>query len=348
MSQVRDRRSHAEETHATTSRPGRGDCSDKAAIQDINGHGTHVATTIAAPVNGIGIAGVAPEADIVALKVCLVNGYCFADAVTASLRYAGDKRLDVVNLSLFADPYLYYCRNDKTQKQILDELAAAARYAQARGVTIVAAGNESSDLQHPTVDTISPDHPLDAAVTREIKNNCVVAPTEFPQTLGVSATGPIGYPGYDLNIAGYSTVGTPAVDVAAPGGDYFAATGTVQDAILAALPVDSDIYQGLDPLNALFPGITTTDQGAAYGYLNGTSMAAPHAAGVAALIKERHPTWRPGAIKAAVQRTATPLACPVDWEPLGPSDTRLRCYDGGGRTSFVGSGLVNALAASRG
>jgi lantibiotic leader peptide-processing serine protease len=47
-----------------------GDCSNKDAVQDYGDHGTHVASTIAAPINGIGIAGVAPEATIVALKAC--------------------------------------------------------------------------------------------------------------------------------------------------------------------------------------------------------------------------------------------------------------------------------------
>jgi len=81
-----------------------GDCSNKAAVQDLQGHGTHVSTTIAARANGIGIVGVAPEATIVALKACTIAGYCFADSVAAALRYAGDQQLDVVNLSLFADP----------------------------------------------------------------------------------------------------------------------------------------------------------------------------------------------------------------------------------------------------
>ena len=56
--------------------------------------------------------GVAPEATIVGLKACTIAGFCFADSVAAALRYAGDQRLDVVNLSLFADPYLYYCANE--------------------------------------------------------------------------------------------------------------------------------------------------------------------------------------------------------------------------------------------
>ena len=52
---------------------GNGDCSNKAAVQDLGGHGTHVASTIAAPINGIGIAGVAPDATIVALKACTAS-----------------------------------------------------------------------------------------------------------------------------------------------------------------------------------------------------------------------------------------------------------------------------------
>ena len=63
-----------------------GDCSNKAAVQDLQGHGTHVATTIAARANGLGIVGVAPEATIVGLKACTIAGYCFADSVAAALR----------------------------------------------------------------------------------------------------------------------------------------------------------------------------------------------------------------------------------------------------------------------
>ena len=79
-----------------------GDCSNKSAVQDLQGHGTHVSTIIAGADNGIGVVGVAPEATIVALKARTVEGFCFADSVAAALRYAGDQRLDVVNLSPFA------------------------------------------------------------------------------------------------------------------------------------------------------------------------------------------------------------------------------------------------------
>lgn len=137
------------------------------------------------------------------------------------------------------------------------------------------------------------------------------------------------------------------VDVAAPGGDYFRATGTVQDAVLGAVPEDSDIWSAFDPLNPIFPGITVIDNGAHYVYLNGTSMASPHAAGVAALVKQMHPTWNQGAVKAAVQRSAQHLDCPPNWEPVDPDDERERCYGNGGRTSFFGHGLVDAEEAAQ-
>jgi len=320
-----------------------GDCSNKAAVQDLNGHGTHTASTVAAPINGIGIAGVAPEATLVSLKVCTISGFCFANSVAAALRYAGDNGIDIVNLSLFADPYLYYCKSEAEQRAILSELEAAARYAQQRGVLIVAsAGNEDADLQHPDTDTISPDWPPDTAETREVKNNCRVAPAELPGVMTVSATGPVGYPGYDLLIADYSSVGMSRVDVTAPGGDYFRASGTVQDAVLGAVPIGSAIWNAYDPYNAVFPGFSTTDGGGGYIYLNGTSMSSPHAAGVAALVKQMHPTWGPDAIKAAVMRSAQHLDCP-SVRLFG--DPR-RCYGIGGRTSFFGMGLVDAAAAA--
>jgi subtilisin family serine protease len=332
-----------------------GDCTNKGAVQDRNGHGSHVASNIAAPVNGIGIAGVAPEATLVGLKACTEVGYCFADSVAAALRYAGDQKLDVVNLSLFADPYMYYCKNDAAQKAILKELESAARYARQQGVLVVAAaGNEAADLQHPGIDTTSPDWPPGSAEIRDVKNNCRVAVGELPGVMTVSATGPIGYPGYDLWIADYSTVGMSRVDVAAPGGDYNRATGTRQDAVLGALSSTSDpdngIWDFFDFLEVNVPGFdgitVLADGGYRYGFLNGTSMASPHAAGVAALVKEMHPNWSPGAVKAAVQRSANQLTCPPDWEPLGPGDERERCYGNGGRTSFFGHGMVDAQAAA--
>jgi subtilisin family serine protease len=325
---------------------GNGDCSNKAAVQDLGGHGTHVASEIAAPINGVGIAGVAPDATIVALKACTASTYCYGYAVADALRYAGNHHIDVVNMSLFADPYLFYCGNDAGQRALMRDIQDAARYAQQHGVLLVAAqGNEEIDLKHPELDTISPDGPQDTPITRRVGNNCRVLPAELPGVVSVMATGPVGYPGYTDNLASYSSIGG---DLAAPGGDYFAASGTVQDAVIGAMPQGSAIWNDLDPLNGPFPGLTTGTPPATYALINGTSMAAPHVTGVAALVKQRHPGWSPSAIGSALQRTATPMACPADWVPFGPDDPRTRCKgSGGGHTSFFGAGLVDAAAATR-
>jgi subtilisin family serine protease len=142
------------------------------------------------------------------------------------------------------------------------------------------------------------------------------------------------------------------VDVAAPGGDYFRATNTRQDAVLGALSSTSDPDNGIwdfyDFLEVYggptFDGLTVlADGGYRYGFLNGTSMAAPHAVGVAALVVQNHPEWGPGAVKAAVQASAQPLTCP----PAYIANDPRRCYGNNGRTSFFGHGLVDAAAAAQ-
>ena len=310
-----------------------GDCSNKAAVQDLQGHGTHVATTIAARANGIGIVGVAPEATIVALKACTIVGFCFADSVAAALRYAGDQRLDVVNLSLFADPYLYFCANDAEQRAILHDLQTAARYAQQRGVVIVAsAGNEADDLGHPTIDDVSPDWPPDTAIVREVRNNCRVAPAELPGVVTVSATG--------VNtLASYSNVGSP-VDVTAPGGDAGQTPSTVfgRGRILAGWSSTdaTGTWEALANANR-----AVVSGGGRYVWISGTSMSSPHAAGVAALIRDQHPNMPQGAVAALLRSSATPLACPETW----PASDPRQCTGGLGQTSFFGAGMVNALEA---
>jgi lantibiotic leader peptide-processing serine protease len=311
-----------------------GDCSNKPAVPDLQGHGTHVATTIAGVLNGVGIGGVAPEATIVALKACTIAGFCFVDSVAAALRYAGDQHLSVVNLSLFADPFLYYCHSVAEQRAMLKELQNAAKYAQKQGVVIVAAaGNEAQDLGHPEIDDISPDWPPDTAEVRYVNNSCRIAPAEIPRVVTVSASG------VD-ELAGYSNIGGPIVDVTAPGGDAVQTPGTTFGRILAGWS-STDATGSWESLAATGRGVEGAN-GARWVWISGTSMASPHVAGVAALIRQLHPGWSPGAVAAAIRRSATPTPCPTDW----PTDDPRRCTGGPSSTTFYGAGMVDALKAA--
>src|SRR5262249_25751582 len=87
-----------------------------------------------------------------------------------------------------------------------------------------------------------------------------------------------------------------------------------------------------------------------YAWLNGTSMAAPHVAGVVALIRAAHPKLSTGAVVALIRNTATGMGCPAALDPgvdfLG---ARVQYGRGGvGNNNFYGKGLVNANAAARG
>jgi lantibiotic leader peptide-processing serine protease len=177
----------------------------------LDGHGTHTASEAASPINGIGTAGVAPEATIVALKAGNANGYFFTQEVADAIIYAGDHHLDVVNMSFFADPWLFNCKNDADQRAIVMAISRASRYAQQRGVVMVAAeGNEAIDLTHPVTDTISPDFPPGSELTRDVGNNCVVLPGELPGVVGVTGIGPAG------ELSFFSSYGASTADVTAP------------------------------------------------------------------------------------------------------------------------------------
>jgi lantibiotic leader peptide-processing serine protease len=319
----------------------RGNCSNKAALQDLAGHGTHTAGTIGAPINGLGIAGVAPEATIVVLKAGTEQGYFFTQSVVDALRYAGDQRLDVVSMSFFADPWLFNCRNVKEQKAIVQAITKAALYAEQRGVVLVAAaGNEGIDLNHPVTDEISPDFPAGAAVSRPVNNSCVVLPQEIPGVVVVTATGA------ENLLAWYSTYGN-LTDVTAPGGSRFQ-TPTDDSARGRVLAPYSSTASDL-ALQASLGRLVQDPNDNYYAWLNGTSMAAPHAAGVAALIRAAHPGMPQGAVVAALRNTATNMPCPTTVDPgVEAFGAPLQiCSGGSGNNNFYGKGLVNATAASR-
>jgi len=257
-----------------------------ACSGDSGAHGTHVAGIVAAQLNGTGVVGVAPGVTLVPVQVC--SGLvCWWSAAIDGITYAGDAKLDVINMSFYADdPSTTSTLSDCNAEDSATVTAVdrAIAYARSRGVTPVAAlGNNAEDLAGPAF------------------GGCRVVPAESPGVIGVTALGPTGA------LASYSNFGAGAADVAAPGGD-----GPETDSSQAIL--------------STIPG--------AWASLNGTSMASPHAAGVAALIESRYGKagsdgdieMKPDQVQAKLQATAT--------------DIGAKGYDG-----LFGYGRIDALRA---
>ena len=316
------------------------------AANDDNGHGTHTAGTIAAASNGIGIVGVAPNVKIAGIKAGNAAGFFFPEAVICSFVWAATHHFDVTNNSYFADPYLFNCRNDPVQRAIWKAESRAIQYAEQNGVTVVAAmGNESEDLAHPSVDATSQDTQVPPDV-RDVNNACVVIPVEVPGVIGVTATGSTqqtdGDSGPDYLKSFYSNFGVGVTQVAAPGGDSVYRTAeSVNGRVLSTYPASQPCLRQV------------VSGGATYCYLQGTSMAAPHATGVAALIVSMFGHMASGRVKAFLAQTANPQPCPTALpanyaEVFGvgtESGTFTPCVGGPGNNSWYGSGQVDALNA---
>ena len=346
-----------------------GSCTDAANV-DEDGHGTHVAGTIGAPINGLGMAGVAPGVDLVNLRAGQDSGYFFVQPVVNALTYAADNGVDVVNMSFYVDPWLYNCTAnpaDSPEDQVEQRLIIAATnralsYARRHDVTLVSAlGNEDTDMGNPGSDDTSPDYGADA-YERPIDNaTCIDIPAESPGVISVSSVGPSGRKAY------YSNYGVEQTDVAAPGGDYrdFPNTdryATPQNLILAPYPLNvaqavGDVDENGEPTTDFVVKDCKGTTCAYYQYLQGTSMAAPHAVGVAALIVSRYGhrdgsglTADPGLVEFVLRATATKTACPTPATyvyPLLPDHYTATCEGTKGFNGFYGNGVVNALNAIR-
>jgi subtilisin family serine protease len=350
-------------------------CVDPADV-DNGGHGTHVAGTIAAAADGFGLSGVAPGVTIVNIRGGQDSGFFFLQPVVDALTYAGDAGLDVVNMSFYVDPWLYNCDNNpadtpeqqKQQRTIKAAMTRALNYAHRKGVTLVSAfGNEHTDNGKPAPDATSPDYPAGTAHERTIDNaTCLSMPSEGPHVINVSAFGP------SQAKADFSTYGLEGLSVSAPGGFFRDGFGTpwfrsLENEILSTYPRNVAETEGLIDAagNITQAGVDAGIQKqvknngalAFYRPLQGTSMASPHAAGVAALIVSQYGKYSgskvamdPDKVERVLEGTASKIPCPtprtVDYLDEGRDDSYTATCEGDlNFNGFYGHGAVDAWAA---
>lgn len=249
---------------------------------DENGHGTHVASTIAESIdNGVGVTGIAFGAKIMPVRVLDNRGWGDSAEIARAIRFAARKRVHIINLS-----FEFGRRVDARE---IPDILDALRFARRKGVLVVgASGNaEYGAVAYPA----RADHVLSVGATTE--RGCRARYSNFGPTLDIVAPGG----GKDAQLAG-----DPNCDPAAPRGEDV---------------VQMTMTSGLRTFG--LPG----------GY-RGTSMAAPHVSGVAALVIASGvlgPRPSPDSIEERLKGTARDLGVP------GPDDS-------------YGAGLIDATAAT--
>ena len=349
-------------------------CVDPVGADD-RGHGTHIAGTIAAARNGLGTAGVAPDARLVNLRAGQDGGYFFLYETLEAITAAGDLGLDVVNMSFYIDPWLYNCdsaddyvsggpaSDAAIAEQALTRklVTEALQYAHDRGVTLVAAsGNEHTDLAAAQrSDTFSPG-PGGGPGNRVVRRDCLDMPSEGPYVLNVSSVGPSG------TKADYSNYGVAAIDIAGPGGWVRDLVGTPgyqqpENLVLSTYPAAAAIAQGLadaagqptDPYSVR--NCNAVGVCGFYTYLQGTSMASPHVVGVAALIVQRYGAGSPQTgyslppdeVAQILSGTAEDRGCPAGGTEVytdegRPASWNAVCQGTPGVNAFYGEGIASA------
>ena len=284
--------------------PGEGVC--RALVGGFN-HGTHVAGIAAAPDNGIGTIGVAPEARIIAVKVLseFTGNGGFA-GIIQGIVHATDAGANVINMSLGVQGGLPV--GGAEVAELVNATKRATQYARKQGALVVAsAGNDARDMDHDA--------------------NVMPFPSGLPGVVAVSATAPDAWgqdlAGADLDLpASYTNYGRSEVAFAAPGGDFDSEVET--QCVVAGVANPCWVFDGV-----FAPGGYAVSGGslfASYSWAGGTSMAAPHVAGVAALIYGKHPGIKPAQVEAILRSSAEDLGQP-------------------GNDPFYGAGRVNAAGA---
>jgi subtilisin family serine protease len=269
--------------------------------------------------NTIGVVGVAPEAKLILVKVLGDAGSGAFSWIIEGIKYAADQQVDVINMSLGArlprngkymdnngtpnDPSDDFLVKDKElQKEVaelIEALNKATTYAARKGVTLIAAaGNNGIDAK---------------------EENATFVPADSKHVISISSTAPLAWA---LNtstsldqVASYTNYGTPAVDLSAPGGDFSYPGNEIV------------VFRGVRQFVWALDMVLSTATATSYSWSAGTSMASPHAAGVAALIIGKNGgKMAPERVEAILRSSADDLGTP-------------------GRDDFYGHGRINALRA---
>jgi subtilisin family serine protease len=269
-------------------------------ITDFNGHGTNVASQVSS--KAFALSGVTSKTTLIAVKVLGANGYGSFSDILDGVVWAADHGADVANMSLGGG------FSKAANGQGVAMINQAFNYAKRKGMLIVvSAGNSSIDLQH--------------------NGNAYATYCDAPHVICVSAVGPTLATSENLDEpAFYTNFGKNSVDIAAPGGNADAANGFTPSRWPWTAPAPAPftvndiaswiwaycakqklvIVKNADGINGdLF--LTACIAGNRIFPYIGTSQAAPHVAGLAALLIAENGKGNPQQIKRLIQKSADPI-----------------------------------------
>ena len=303
------------------------------ADDNVDKHGTHVSGIIAASHNGSGVDGVNPNTTLAAIRV-LKHNRTYLEQEVCGYVWAAKVGMDVTNASIgsLSPDYPGKYAVDKAYDTVLQRAVSYA--AKNNVVNVAAAGNNKLDLDNIHDDT-SLDRmrrQIEKRQPREVIGQTVDACNDkntFNSLTGLANQQSPGLGGSGLSLANNKGYIVPAML------DGVLAVSAVQKRSahsVTSLNRASFSNYGANTIDVAAPGnwIYST-YGTDYDYMNGTSMASPHVAGVASLLKSVHPNYSASQITQLLKKQAKELYDNLE----APTDG----------AEYRGTGLVNAYAA---